>query len=153
MRVVTIQDKQVLEDLLRSGIYIVDIYKSKYKQYEESYRTMKELMDKHLGIRTLPIWGFNKVQGMVPPIDLDWEYYKGKGVDITPNSVIMELEVDERNMLIMDYYQWTDYMYFLGEGDTERANVSLQNLFDIDNADTIQICMPFMHKYMIKSYK
>ena len=149
MRIITIQNKKVSEIIRKEGIYVVDRDKSQYNSYGASYEKMRSLMGKHLNIKTLPIWGFLKIHDMTPSLDLNCPYYIGKGAIIDENSVLLELEVDESMALIMDYYKWTDYMYFLGEGNTVKAEKSLSALFEIENADTIQVCIPYIKKSML----
>ena len=151
MKVVTIQHKNVLDILRQEGIYWVDQYRSDYKGFKPTYDKMMILMEEKIGVKLLPIWCFSRVQGMEPSTNLNWENYKGKGCPIDETSVLFELEVDEINALIMDYYQWTDYMYFLGDNDDEGIETALENLFKIETADTVQVCIPFIKKNMILS--
>lgn len=149
MRVITIQHKDVLNILEQEGIYWVDQCKSSYKNYKPSYDKMMKLMEEKLGVQLLPIWCFSKVQGMEPSTDINWENYIGKGCPLDENSVLLELEVDETNALIMDYYQWTDYMFFLEGNDGDGIETALENLFKLERADTVQVCIPFIKKNMI----
>lgn len=149
MRVVTIQHKDVLDIINRRGAYWVDQSKSQYDSYSETYDVMKELMRTVTGEEVLPIWCFSKVHDIEPSTDINWEYYDGKGANIDENSVLLELEIEESKAVITNYYNWTDYMYYLGERDWGEAICSLGYITDLTQADTIQVCIPYISKDML----
>lgn len=151
MRVITIQDEGVLKVLEEKGYYIVDKEKSDYKFYGESYDIMIKLIYEKYNIEALPIWGFSKVQGLEPENDLRWDYYKGKGGDKRrDDEVLIELEIDDNDGISMNYYEWTDIMYYLEAKNEELVGNAYNNLFNLDRANTIQVCIPILYPEMIK---
>jgi hypothetical protein len=97
MQLITIQSVKILDVLSRNQDYIV---------YDKVHRieTYKHLQ-KLLKLPQLPI--FCGVLGK--PINL-------YGVN-TDNACVLMLDVPEHEIKLTEYYTWTDFMYYSGEGE------------------------------------
>ena len=152
MRVITIQSYEIFDDFLKNDIVYVDRDESQYNtELKQSYDKMQNLMKEKLNFDGLPFWGFHLVENLLPPTDMSWKYYDCKGSRSVQDGVLFELEVDEKEVLSMNYYEWADYIYYLGEDDKKNANIALDHLWDTDKYNTIQICLPYLNKENVKA--
>lgn len=147
MRVITIQNEEVLKELEEKGRYIVDKEKSNYKNYKKSYDFISKILYDKYKVDMLPIWGFIKIHNEEPKIDLNWSFYQCEFKE-KENPILLELEIDEQDGLLTNYYNWTDIMYYIEEGDDLLIEVIKDNLYDLEG--TIQVCIPILYPEMIK---
>lgn len=112
MRIVTIQNRVVWDNINNTGVHEVEDNKTKYNHYKATYDVMRDLMAEKLGENVLPVWGIAKAHVQDPIPDINWEHYVGMGHTTGEDVILLELEIDESKALVMDYYHWTDFMYF-----------------------------------------
>ena len=155
MRLITIQNKEVLSIINETGVYKVDPCKLAYQRLLPNYETMRGIMNKNLKISSdnLPIWCYLKLGGETPPLDLGCEDYHHKGTSgLNDNVVLLELVVPDDQVLLTDYYSWTDYLFFTNEEpDEHNSKMSLDNLLNYNLNDTVQAAIFNITKGMIKS--
>lgn len=155
MRLVTIQNKEVLDIINETGTYKVDPSKLAYQRLLPNYETMRDIMNENLKTNSdnLPIWCYLQLNGETPPLDLGCEDYYHKGTSgLNENVVLLELVVPDDQVFLTDYYSWTDYLFFTNEEPDEHdSKISLDNLHNYNLNDTVQATIFNITKDMIKS--
>ncbi|QUH21765.1 hypothetical protein [Alkaliphilus sp. B6464] len=66
---------------------------------------------------------------MIPERNPDWSMYYGKGPS-GKGQVLFVLEIPNNEILLTNYYSWSDYLFFFNdEYDEDAYKLSLKNLY------------------------
>lgn len=96
MRLITVQSKEVLFKLNKTGKYIVPLNAPISQNLVKPYKFMM----RHYGYNNRPIF--------MCPVGHHAEFGGAK----TDGTFIIELEIPDRFCKIQDYYGWSDFIYF-----------------------------------------
>lgn len=103
MKCITIQNKMVLDILQNKGYFVKPTLSSEYiSDIEKSYLFMKE------------VYHYENMPIFLAPIDYKVEFY---GANFDENSIALELDIPDKYLKIQNYYDWSDFIYFIGEED------------------------------------
>lgn len=133
MRILTIQHRKVLEEIQANGIYKADMCRiapNHVKPYG--------LMMKTYGYETCPIFG--------AIIGYRVNFY---GAHLHEgDTIVLELEVPREFVHVQDYYDWSDVIFYMEEGEDPYAEKVLTR-FDneeLDNRRPLQATLPYILK-------
>ena len=99
MRLKTLQNKSVLDILKQGKIYYADYGKIRYKDYIPQWKRLSE----YCGFSHCPIF--------CVPIDND-EAIEASQLKQNNNDIIIELNVPNNECVLMDYYDFSSYLYY-----------------------------------------
>ena len=159
LRIITLQNKEVLDTIEKEGLYIFsDTSKSKFlEQNKNLYLWLTDILKDKLDSKTkdlfkFPVWGWYNFGNEELPIDI--KKYGGKC--ITEEVVLLELSIPENLILLSDYYNWADCMYFYEYPDELESEVGYtsferlkEDVFYIDDQGYTQAIFPYIKKDMI----
>ena len=95
----TLQNIDVVKTLKAGEIYYADYSKIRYSNYKKQWKELS----KYCGFSHCPI--FCSLDGDISPIE-------SSGLSESGNDVILHLDVPDSNCRIMEYYQFSDYLYY-----------------------------------------
>lgn len=99
MRCITIQNKVVYERLMEEGIYVrPSLPKELTSDIKKAYLHMKECYQ----YENMPIF--------LAPVGYKVEFY---GARFDQDSIALELEIPDEFLKIQNYYDWSDFIYFI----------------------------------------
>lgn len=157
MRIVSFQDKVILEELVLDKIkplFECNIVVFK-KREEELHNRIKNKMIGTMDIPKdrmfVPMWGW-----VIPKNqELTTEYLDSLYDRHAPSCdriVAFELEVPKELLLISNFKEWQELL-FKCTFNQEITDLDFDKLFEKQNGAILQVCMPFIHKAHILSYK
>lgn len=117
MRCITIQHKSVLERLLKNGYYIKDLLpKDNLSDLDKAYLYMKD------------VYHYENMPIFLAPEGYKVEFY---GAEFYQNSVAIELDIPAEYLKIQKYYDWSDFIYFIGEEkEFHSGGCKYKNVYD-----------------------
>lgn len=150
MRVITIQNKNVVDTLLKTGKYTLDnavLYANLIKPYQ--------FMMKHYNYNHYPIF--------LCPVG----YRVNFGGANLENAYMIEMEIPDRYCKIQDYYGWSDFIYFnecpneftgfIRCNTVEQYGTYILDMYKskklIDHKVVYQVTTQFLNKSWIKTIK
>lgn len=155
MRLLTLQDKIVIEQLYEDNMDLYECQHIEFKKREELlYNKMKIKMIKDLGIpgtRTfVPIWCW------VVPKDkeINTEYIDELYNRMAPNCdriVAIELEIPKEFIIISNFDHWKELLFNVTFG-IDVSEADFQKLFEKQKGATLQATIPFISKDHIVKY-
>lgn len=167
MKLWHIMPKEVYDKTIRvNKPYICDIYKSKYicdirydnEKFQNAYFWMANQLNKKINNNNkieYPVWAWYKYKGrrqMPNPFD---NYFKG--FFDSDELVILELEIDDKEVVLSDIHKWNDFClnnkpdlktsdeFTLYDESDEAIKLNMlhkswHNIFDISKSKYIQAC-------------
>lgn len=96
MRVITIQHREVLRQLIKNGVYIAD-----YSRVSDNLIKPYKFMQESFGWVGAPVF-------LVPL----GHYVELGGAKFNKDSVVIELDIPDRLCKVQLYYNWSDFIYF-----------------------------------------
>lgn len=97
MRCLTVQNKKVLENIIKKGYYYLDENLTKNSYLISAYEFLKNK------------YKYNHYPIFLSPVGFHVEMF---GAHFSEDSVVLELEIPENFLQVQEYYDWTDYIYF-----------------------------------------
>lgn len=157
MRLLTFQDKYVLEELvLKQNKPMYECKVVAFKNREEAlYNKVRDRMIEVLDIPKdryfVPIWCWviPKNQEITPEY-LDEIY--DRHVPSCDRIVSFELDVPKELLMISNYEHWQDLLFKTAFGQTV-SDDDFDLLFARKPGAILQVCIPFIHKNHITTYK
>ena len=140
MKLVTVQWKGVLDIIEEQGIYHAS-YGYGYRQYIEQYQNLAD----YCGFSHCPIF--------CTPID-ETIVIESSGIKEDDEHVKIYLEIPESRCVELDYYEWSDYLYYSsGEEyddyfnfNADEALVNIDKYVRLGQSKTPQICIQEIYK-------
>lgn len=137
MKIFTVQKKSVAIELRQKGIYVPDHTHSVYYQ-GEAKKAYDLIIHK---INGYPIWCLATYEGK----KLSYRMIKNTSnlIYLMPlcqeNSVIMEIEKPDNEILLTDYYNWVDTLYYYQDAyGKEKADMKSWGCDTLANALTLR---------------
>lgn len=156
MRLITIQDKYVLEELYKKNKPIYECQVVAFKKREELlYNKMKIKMIKDLGIQSgrnfVPIWCWVVPKSQEITGDYIDELYD-RMAPKCDRIVYFELDVPKELIVISNFERWSDLLFNTAFGK-EVTDEDFNKLFEKQKGAILQACIPFIARDHILSYK
>lgn len=156
MRLITFQDKYVLNSLENKNIYECNkiFFESKYNDlYNKFTNRMKESLGIDMNRRVIPIWCWVIQKDLELNIDIINELYD-REIPKCNNLVMLELDVPKEFLFISNYDLWSDYLFrIVFENKLEFSYEEIDKLFEKVKGAKLQASIPFITKEFIKSSK
>ena len=174
MRIITYQAKEVIDILLKEGSYKVTDSKMmktyiSFKWRDDDFNPFKEAYD----------YIINRMKKLIDNIDLDddiiapiWGWYKYKSINKlnkdNPDLYRIELEIDEKRVLLSDFYIYEDIavggLSYIFEGNDDMVEKYLHaedevvfkfydKMLNLDKAEYIQATFWKLKLENVKSIK
>lgn len=149
MLLLTVQSKEVIDEIYKNGVYYADINKSYY--YKKTPNCYKELMNRISG--NCPIFTWYKLEGK--QVGIDEEFIKAGGMKAVNEGVWLLLDVPDNQVLLTDFYEYTDMMFLETEGPDDFKDLpTWEAVFNyVDKSYDIQAIIPCIKKEWIVKHK
>ena len=148
MKLITVQSKDIVASLMDYGAYYVDPNRIKHPQYKAQYKRLADFCC----FSHLPI--FCASEGYRGIID-------ASQISAGANLIELSLDVPDSRCVEMDYYGWTDYLYFSsGEEydnafgfNAEQALANIHRYIKRQKSKFPQICIEQIFQRDVKSIR
>ena len=158
MRILTFQDKYVLETLILNKTKKIYEYNDT-PQYDEKhidlFKRIKDKMVDTLGLDTNryfnPIWGW-VISKNTELTDEYLEEIFNRHIVSCDRLVALELDVPKEFLLISNYSVWDDLL-FKAKFNQQISDDDFNRLFKKEHGAILQVSMPFISVDFVKSYK
>lgn len=137
MKIVTIQNKAVLNILLSGNTYIADMSRVP-KNLIEPYKHMQRL------------YGWNTCPVFAAPVGYRVEFYGCR----SDNGVLLCLDVPDEFIKLQRYYSWSDFIFYLENPDEDVPDASVidYNLKEPVKDAALQATLPFIRPEWVFCY-
>lgn len=152
MRCITIQNKNVYKVLMKEGVFVKpSLCNEVTSDIKTAYMFMKE------------IYHYENMPIFLAPVGYKVEFY---GANFDEYSIALELDIPEEYLKIQNYYDWSDFIYFIGQKqEFIDGNVNYKDVFDfgkdvlscianqkqMDDKDAFQLTTDILRKEWIVS--
>lgn len=134
MKVITIQNKAVLDILNKDGIY-----KATYDRVSDNLVKPYKALAKEYKYNYCPIF--------VGVVGKYCEFYGAK----LENSVAIELDIPDDEIKLQDYYNWVDVIYFMEDNDYIKDE--FKKVFDISKVPNIETYTKMVLNDLIEDHR
>lgn len=126
MRCITIQNKNVYKVLMKEGVFVKpSLCNEVTSDIKTAYMFMKE------------IYHYENMPIFLAPVGYKVEFY---GANFDEYSIALELDIPEEYLKIQNYYDWSDFIYFIGEENEFKNSIDkYSNVFDYGKAVLLSI--------------
>lgn len=124
----TIQEEEVYETIMQTGVYRCDFSKSYMQDWKLQYDWIVSQMIDRIGNKPIgvdyPVWAWYQKKGKRKEPDLRWERWhcgwKGE------RFVCLEIEIPDRDVLLSDFNAWSGILNDGLLSDTEEEDEELE---------------------------